>query len=65
MKMCMCVCVCVQCGGLGQSFQNQIAFQPPEDSEAKKNSDLTEIIINVREDHTHTHLFIRVMRKLV
>ncbi|XP_075883291.1 deformed epidermal autoregulatory factor 1 homolog [Nelusetta ayraudi] len=35
-----------ECGGLGQSFQNQIAFQPPEDSEAKKNSDLTEIIIN-------------------
>lgn len=47
--------MCVQCGGLGQSFQNQIAFQPPDDSEAKKNSDLTEIIINVRYDRTRTH----------
>lgn len=35
-----------QCG-LNQSFQNQISFQQPDDSEAKRNSDITEIIINV------------------
>ncbi|XP_059190501.1 deformed epidermal autoregulatory factor 1 homolog isoform X3 [Centropristis striata] len=33
--------------GLTQSFQNQITFQQPDDSEAKRSSDsLTEIIIN-------------------
>ncbi|XP_036001788.1 deformed epidermal autoregulatory factor 1 homolog isoform X4 [Fundulus heteroclitus] len=34
--------------GLGPPFQNQISFQQPDDSEAKRNSDITEIIINVR-----------------
>ncbi|XP_059190500.1 deformed epidermal autoregulatory factor 1 homolog isoform X2 [Centropristis striata] len=34
--------------GLTQSFQNQITFQQPDDSEAKRSSDsLTEIIINM------------------
>ncbi|XP_037621876.1 deformed epidermal autoregulatory factor 1 homolog [Sebastes umbrosus] len=32
--------------GLTQSFQNQITFQHPDDSEAKRSSDMTEIIIN-------------------
>ncbi|XP_023202150.1 deformed epidermal autoregulatory factor 1 homolog [Xiphophorus maculatus] len=32
--------------GLGQPFQNQISFQQPDDSEAKRSSDITEIIIN-------------------
>lgn len=32
--------------GLTQSFQNQITFQQPDDSEAKRSSDITEIIIN-------------------
>ncbi|XP_071370569.1 deformed epidermal autoregulatory factor 1 homolog [Centroberyx affinis] len=31
---------------LGQSFQNQISFQQPDDSEAKRGSEITEIIIN-------------------
>ncbi|KAG8012412.1 Deformed epidermal autoregulatory factor 1-like protein, partial [Nibea albiflora] len=29
-----------------QSFQNQISFQQPDDSEAKRSSEITEIIIN-------------------
>ncbi|KAM9753879.1 deformed epidermal autoregulatory factor 1 homolog [Menidia menidia] len=33
--------------GLSQSFQNQISFQHPDDSEAKRSSDITEIIINM------------------
>ncbi|XP_075945777.1 deformed epidermal autoregulatory factor 1 homolog isoform X2 [Anarhichas minor] len=33
--------------GLTQSFQNQITFQQPDDSEAKRSSDITEIIINM------------------
>ncbi|XP_026168270.1 deformed epidermal autoregulatory factor 1 homolog isoform X2 [Mastacembelus armatus] len=33
--------------GLSQTFQNQISFQQPDDSEAKRNSDITEIIINM------------------
>ncbi|XP_023137181.2 deformed epidermal autoregulatory factor 1 homolog isoform X2 [Amphiprion ocellaris] len=37
---------CGQCG-LSQSFQNQISFQQPDDSEAKRSSDITEIIINM------------------
>ncbi|XP_038562526.1 deformed epidermal autoregulatory factor 1 homolog isoform X3 [Micropterus salmoides] len=32
--------------GLSPSFQNQISFQQSDDSEAKRSSDLTEIIIN-------------------
>ncbi|KAM9854946.1 deformed epidermal autoregulatory factor 1 homolog [Aulostomus maculatus] len=32
--------------GLSQSFQNQISFQQPDESEAKRSSDITEIIIN-------------------
>uniref|UniRef100_A0A1A8S3R4 DEAF1 transcription factor n=2 Tax=Nothobranchius rachovii TaxID=451742 RepID=A0A1A8S3R4_9TELE len=32
--------------GLGQSFQNHLSFQPPEDPEVKRNTDITEIIIN-------------------
>ncbi|KAM7397340.1 hypothetical protein PAMP_020321 [Pampus punctatissimus] len=32
--------------GLSQSFQSQISFQQPDDSDAKRNSDITEIIIN-------------------
>ncbi|XP_026222126.1 deformed epidermal autoregulatory factor 1 homolog [Anabas testudineus] len=32
--------------GLNQSFHNQISFQQPDDSEAKRSSDITEIIIN-------------------
>uniref|UniRef100_A0A3P8TZ05 DEAF1 transcription factor n=1 Tax=Amphiprion percula TaxID=161767 RepID=A0A3P8TZ05_AMPPE len=44
---------CGQCG-LSQSFQNQISFQQPDDSEAKRNSDITEIIINDWKDHQHT-----------
>ncbi|XP_030280724.1 deformed epidermal autoregulatory factor 1 homolog isoform X1 [Sparus aurata] len=32
--------------GLNQSFQNQISFQQAEDSEVKRNSEITEIIIN-------------------
>ncbi|XP_029379497.1 deformed epidermal autoregulatory factor 1 homolog isoform X2 [Echeneis naucrates] len=32
--------------GFSQSFQNQISFQQPDDSEAKRSSDITEIIIN-------------------
>nr|XP_046250071.1 deformed epidermal autoregulatory factor 1 homolog isoform X2 [Scatophagus argus] len=32
--------------GLSQSFQNQISFQQPDDSEAKRSSEITEIIIN-------------------
>lgn len=40
------VCVCFQCG-LNQPFHNQISFQQPDDSEAKRSSDITEIIINV------------------
>ncbi|XP_069019536.1 deformed epidermal autoregulatory factor 1 homolog isoform X2 [Embiotoca jacksoni] len=32
--------------GLTHSFQNQITFQQPDDSEAKGSSDITEIIIN-------------------
>ncbi|XP_062245876.1 deformed epidermal autoregulatory factor 1 homolog isoform X1 [Platichthys flesus] len=32
--------------GFSQSFQNQITFQQPDDSDAKRNSDITEIIIN-------------------
>lgn len=32
--------------GLSQSFQSQISFQPPDDSDAKRSSDITEIIIN-------------------
>ena len=43
-----------QCG-LSQPFQNQISFQQSDDSEAKRSSDITEIIINVRHTHTHTH----------
>lgn len=42
----ICVCVCFQCV-LNQSFQNQISFHQPDESEAKRNSDITEIIINV------------------
>ncbi|XP_039989257.1 deformed epidermal autoregulatory factor 1 homolog isoform X2 [Xiphias gladius] len=33
--------------GFSQSFQSQIAFQQPDDSEAKRSSDITEIIINM------------------
>lgn len=55
------MCVCVQCTGLSQSFQNQIAFHPPDDTEAKKNSDLTEIIISVRYDHTHVQAHLEFM----
>ncbi|XP_008276222.1 deformed epidermal autoregulatory factor 1 homolog isoform X2 [Stegastes partitus] len=33
--------------GLSQSFQNQISFQQPDDSDAKRSSDITEIIINM------------------
>ncbi|KAM4572441.1 deformed epidermal autoregulatory factor 1 homolog [Odontesthes bonariensis] len=33
--------------GLSQTFQNQISFQHPDDSEAKRSSDITEIIINM------------------
>ncbi|XP_072242581.1 deformed epidermal autoregulatory factor 1 homolog [Leuresthes tenuis] len=33
--------------GLSHSFQNQISFQHPDDSEAKRSSDITEIIINM------------------
>ncbi|KAK5866863.1 hypothetical protein PBY51_011403 [Eleginops maclovinus] len=32
--------------GLNQTFQNQITFQQQDDSEAKRSSDITEIIIN-------------------
>lgn len=32
--------------GLTQPFQNQISFQQPDDSEAKRSSEITEIIIN-------------------
>ncbi|XP_029289273.1 deformed epidermal autoregulatory factor 1 homolog [Cottoperca gobio] len=32
--------------GLTHSFQNQITFQQPDDSDAKRSSDITEIIIN-------------------
>ncbi|XP_056243016.1 deformed epidermal autoregulatory factor 1 homolog isoform X2 [Seriola aureovittata] len=32
--------------GFSQSFQNQISFQQPDDPEAKRSSDITEIIIN-------------------
>ncbi|XP_047451491.1 deformed epidermal autoregulatory factor 1 homolog isoform X2 [Mugil cephalus] len=32
--------------GLSQSFQNQIQFQQPDESESKRSSDITEIIIN-------------------
>ncbi|XP_040893697.1 deformed epidermal autoregulatory factor 1 homolog isoform X1 [Toxotes jaculatrix] len=32
--------------GFNQSFQNQISFQQPDDSEAKRSSDITELIIN-------------------
>ncbi|XP_047237101.1 deformed epidermal autoregulatory factor 1 homolog isoform X2 [Girardinichthys multiradiatus] len=32
--------------GLGQPFQSHISFQQPDDSEPKRNSDITEIIIN-------------------
>ncbi|XP_070763904.1 deformed epidermal autoregulatory factor 1 homolog [Enoplosus armatus] len=32
--------------GLSQSFQNQISYQQPDDSEAKRSSHITEIIIN-------------------
>ncbi|XP_071314962.1 deformed epidermal autoregulatory factor 1 homolog isoform X2 [Trachinotus anak] len=32
--------------GFSQSFQNQISFPQPDDSEAKRSSDITEIIIN-------------------
>ncbi|XP_044048782.1 deformed epidermal autoregulatory factor 1 homolog isoform X2 [Siniperca chuatsi] len=32
--------------GLSQPFQNQISFQQPDDSETKRSSDITEIIIN-------------------
>ncbi|XP_054878694.1 deformed epidermal autoregulatory factor 1 homolog [Poeciliopsis prolifica] len=32
--------------GLGQPFQNQISFQQPDDSEVKRSSNITEIIIN-------------------
>ncbi|XP_070686819.1 deformed epidermal autoregulatory factor 1 homolog isoform X2 [Pempheris klunzingeri] len=31
---------------LSQTFQNQISFQQPEDSETKRNPEITEIIIN-------------------
>lgn len=34
-------------------FQNQIIFQQPEDSESKRSSEMTEIIINVRGLLTH------------
>lgn len=40
--------------GFSPSFQSQISFQQQDSSEAKRSSDLTEIIINVRL-HTHTH----------
>ncbi|XP_040893698.1 deformed epidermal autoregulatory factor 1 homolog isoform X2 [Toxotes jaculatrix] len=33
--------------GFNQSFQNQISFQQPDDSEAKRSSDITELIINM------------------
>ncbi|XP_041854172.1 deformed epidermal autoregulatory factor 1 homolog isoform X2 [Melanotaenia boesemani] len=33
--------------GLSQPFQSQISFQHPDDSEAKRSSDITEIIINM------------------
>ncbi len=49
--LCVCMCVCVQCV-LDQSFQNQISFQQPDDSETKRSSEITEIIMNV--GHTHT-----------
>ncbi|XP_067349479.1 deformed epidermal autoregulatory factor 1 homolog isoform X2 [Channa argus] len=32
--------------GLSHSFQNQISFHQPDDTEAKRSSDITEIIIN-------------------
>ncbi|XP_028287962.1 deformed epidermal autoregulatory factor 1 homolog [Parambassis ranga] len=32
--------------GLSQTFQNQITFQQPDDSDSKRSSDITEIIIN-------------------
>ncbi|XP_017295044.1 deformed epidermal autoregulatory factor 1 homolog isoform X1 [Kryptolebias marmoratus] len=32
--------------GLSQTFQNQISFQQPDNSETKRTSDITEIIIN-------------------
>ncbi|XP_029951498.1 deformed epidermal autoregulatory factor 1 homolog isoform X2 [Salarias fasciatus] len=32
--------------GLSQSFQNQITFQPTDQSDSKRSSDITEIIIN-------------------
>uniref|UniRef100_A0A3P9IN70 DEAF1 transcription factor n=1 Tax=Oryzias latipes TaxID=8090 RepID=A0A3P9IN70_ORYLA len=37
-----------------QPHQNQISFQQPDDSEAKRNSDITEIIINDWKDHQHS-----------
>ncbi|XP_020557174.1 deformed epidermal autoregulatory factor 1 homolog isoform X3 [Oryzias latipes] len=37
-----------------EPHQNQISFQQPEDSEAKRNSDITEIIINDWKDHQHS-----------
>ncbi|XP_035013718.1 deformed epidermal autoregulatory factor 1 homolog isoform X4 [Hippoglossus stenolepis] len=40
--------------GFGQSFQNQITFQQPDDSDAKRSSDITEIIINDWRDHQHS-----------
>ncbi|CAI5665745.1 unnamed protein product [Oreochromis niloticus] len=33
--------------GLTQPFQNQISFQQPDDSEAKRGTEITEIIINM------------------
>ncbi|XP_017295045.1 deformed epidermal autoregulatory factor 1 homolog isoform X2 [Kryptolebias marmoratus] len=33
--------------GLSQTFQNQISFQQPDNSETKRTSDITEIIINM------------------
>ncbi|GLD61644.1 deformed epidermal autoregulatory factor 1 homolog [Lates japonicus] len=33
-------------GGFSPSYQNQISFQQPDDSEVKRSSDITEIIIN-------------------
>ncbi|KAM3608986.1 uncharacterized protein V6R79_008054 [Siganus canaliculatus] len=33
-------------GGRNQPFQNQISYQQPDESEAKRSSELTEIIIN-------------------
>ncbi|XP_034541601.1 deformed epidermal autoregulatory factor 1 homolog isoform X2 [Notolabrus celidotus] len=38
--------VCSQVG-LSQTFQNQITFQQPDDSESKRGADITEIIINM------------------